>query len=152
MGLHRLVCGACVLMLSSAPAAAPRVHVHLKIQPTDEVPASMVTISIAEAARIWKPHGVVIEAAGLPAQCDAPSLPLSILLNGGHETSTKPDRLGMIRFQENGAPESSVVLYYRAVRQLAMSARSGGVRASQWPPRVRDEIVARALGRAMAHE
>jgi hypothetical protein len=44
-----------------------------------------------------------------------------------------------------------ITLYYRAVVELAMSPQALGVEAWQWPARLSDQVIARAMGRALAH-
>jgi broad specificity phosphatase PhoE len=45
-----------------------------------------------------------------------------------------------------------ITLYYRAVVRLAMGTTALGIEAWRWPAGLRDQVIARVLGRALAHE
>jgi hypothetical protein len=108
--------------------------------------------AIKEAARIWGRYDVslVTEDDG---RCVAASPPvLVVTIDVGHDTKSGDAGLGAIRFSSDGTPESSVALNLDAVARIATSAPVMGLHPALWPLALRDEIIARALGRALAHE
>jgi hypothetical protein len=107
---------------------------------------------IAEAARIWSPYDIALDLKD-DVQCDPPGVPpVTVTIDAGHGTTSGDAGLGAIRFGTDGTPESTIVLNYDAVVRIATSSPVMGLHPAFWPMGLRDEIVARALGRALAHE
>src|SRR5438477_8837184 len=100
------LCAICVLALSSAPRAMPRVYLHLTFQPDNFVQTSMKAAATAEAARIWSDYGVAIESDAQPAFCDAGTERLLIVLGGASDVGKGQDSLGAIHFAPDGTSDS----------------------------------------------
>ena len=123
------------------------------------VPASIRDVAVAEAARIWTPYGVVLNAIdGQSSSCAAHDSILGVAFEleppsaGREDGKDGRDGLGVIRFAPGGAPEPSTTIYYAAITRIATSAPVMGIHSAQWPARLRDQVVARAVGRVLAHE
>jgi hypothetical protein len=141
---------ACVATLT----ATPRVRLFLTLEPRSAVPRSIGDAAIVEAASVWAPYGVLVDASDV-SDATAPGevrVPLSVVFDVDREMNPGDEALGAIRFTSDGTPEATITLYYRAVVRLAMSAKALGTEARQWPSGLRDQVIARALGRALAHE
>jgi hypothetical protein len=108
--------------------------------------------AIKEAARIWKRYDVSLVTED-QSQCPSPgSAALNVTIDLGHDPAAGDTGLGAIQFASDGTPASDIVLHYDAVKRIATSAPFMGLHPALWPAGLREEIVARALGRALAHE
>ncbi len=137
------------------PLLADSLYLELIVAPHQAVPAAIRDAAVAEAARVWAPYGLTI--AHRPAACGGGGRRLTVTFDLGGGAAGDGgldghDGLGSIRFGSNGVPDASVTLHYDAVVRLASSANVMGWSAAQWPAGMRDEIVARTLGRTLAHE
>jgi hypothetical protein len=101
--------------------------------------------AVAEAAQVWKPYGVLVYA-GSADNCDAD------LTVTADRASRRDASLGSVRFGADGIPDSHIDVRYDAVVQLAIGTGAFGMAAREWPVRLRDEVIARAVGRTLAHE
>ena len=108
--------------------------------------------AIKEASRIWGRYDVslVTEDDERCAGSDLEAVTVTIDLK--HDTESGDAGLGAIQFASDGAPASAIVLNFNAVSRIATSAPFMGLHPALWPSGLRDEVVARALGRALAHE
>jgi hypothetical protein len=141
------------LCLCGALEAASRAHVRITFRPVPPISADIRVEAISEAARIWLPYGVVIESdLGPPPTCDGRIVPLAIETDMTRPSGRNEDAIGSARFAADGAPESTIVLYYATAVRLAVSAPLFGQNAALLPARLRDQAIARTLGRALAHE
>jgi hypothetical protein len=144
--------------------------------PSDAVPPMVVTVSIdadlspalvrgvlAQADAIWRPWGISfvwrrLERAGAPNHGDAdaaPCLPRTLHLTIGESRGTAKDGhlpLGWILFDEPTAPAQAIYLSYANARQLMEDARSDVGLVDRMPVLQRETLLARAMGRALAHE
>jgi hypothetical protein len=108
--------------------------------------------AIKEAARIWKRYDVSLITDD-QSQCASPgAAALNVTIDVGHDLAAGDIGLGAIQFASDGTPASDIVLHYDAVKRIATSAPFMGLHPALWPAGLREEIVARALGRALAHE
>jgi hypothetical protein len=108
--------------------------------------------AIREAARIWKRYDVSLVTEG-GGQCAFPGpAALTVTIDVGHDPAAGDTGLGAIQFTSDGTPASDIVLNYDAVTRIATSSPFMGLHPALWPAGLRDEIIARALGRALAHE
>jgi len=108
---------------------------------------------IAEASRIWNRYDVSLIADD-DGRCAPESRgAITVTIDASRESSSSGDAgLGAIGFAADGMPDASIVLRLDAVARIATSAPVMGVHPALWPAGLRDEIIARALGRALAHE
>jgi hypothetical protein len=108
--------------------------------------------AIKEAARIWKRYDVSLFTED-DGPCESPgAAPVTVTIDVGHDPASGATGLGAIQFASDGTPASDIVLNYDAVKRIATSAPFMGLHPALWPAGLREEIVARALGRALAHE
>jgi hypothetical protein len=152
---RRLVSAICVVFcLCGATEAAPaRAHVRLAFNHGSEIPAAIRRAAIAEAARIWLPYGIVVEGDdALAPPCDGRIVVLAIETDALLTTGHADDVLGSVRFAPDGSPDSTISLYYGNAVRLAASAALLDADALYLPASVRDQAVARTVGRALAHE
>lgn len=150
----RISVHACALLACTAGITAQStVHLQLNFRPGGFVPPSLRDAATVEAAALWQAYGVSIDARP-ETRCDG--LPLTLMLavvfDPDAASGAAEGALGALRFAPDGLPEPTVTLYYRRITTLATRGRLRGWSAEQWPSRMRDEAIARTLGRALAHE
>lgn len=125
---------------------------HLRVDITLEgasAPPAFVAAAIEEAADIWAAYGVDIRMsrANDAEHDDAVNLVVTLApTNRRMETGV----LGSIVFTGD-APEPAIKLYPAAASTL-IGAVASSRRENTWPPGPRDRVLARVLGRALAHE
>jgi hypothetical protein len=108
--------------------------------------------AINEATRIWNRYDVSLVAEDEGRCVAAGPAALTVTIDVGRDTGSGDAGLGAIRFASDGTPEATVALNFDAVARIATSAPFMGLHPALWPAGLRDEIIARALGRALAHE
>jgi len=108
--------------------------------------------AISEAARIWRQYGVSLVTGDATDCADVSDAALRVTIGLGRDAASGDAGLGAIEFASDGTPGSTIVLNYGAVTRIATSAPVMGLHPALWPAGLRDEIIARALGRALAHE
>ena len=140
---------ACAVFVSWLPAAEPasRDRVSIRFASRTAVHVAVLAGALEEAARIWRPYGIVVTADSSTADAESMS-ELLVGLDVDHDTGGS---LGEIRFADNGIPDSSVILYFRPLLRLVETSPLGSA-ARQLPLAVHDRLLSRALGRALAHE
>lgn len=133
-------------MLVAALAVALTVNVSV----APDIPATLVSRALAETDAIWRGAGVEFSWRRAPSE----SAPAALHLVIGHET--RPVRegglaLGWIFFDES-TPGQRIYVSYANVNQLMLD--SSGVVGPQdrMPLFEREVLMARAMGRALAHE
>ena len=107
--------------------------------------------AIDEASRIWRRYGVSLLTED-DGRCPAADTALTVTIGAGRDAASGDAGLGAIQFASDGTPGSAIVLNYDAVTRIVTSAPVMGLHPALWPVGLREEIVARALGRALAHE
>jgi hypothetical protein len=142
----------CALLACTAGVAAQStVHLQLNFRPGDPVPSSLRDAATVEAAALWHAYGVSIDARP-ERRCDALPLTLAVVFDLDAASGEAEGALGAVRFAPDGAVEPTVTLHYRSIATLATRGTLRGWSAEQWPIRMRDEAIARTLGRTLAHE
>jgi hypothetical protein len=138
-------------------------HVALAIDPTPAVPLRMVQAAVAEAAAIWAPYGVDIEAAW-PLDCalcgpgrwaDDDLTVLTVVAIGTGRSAVAAGwrgPLGTITFVRNHVPTPVITVFLADIEQFIACAHVLGLQQPQWPRSIREEIFGRVLGRVLAHE
>jgi hypothetical protein len=106
----------------------------------------VVSDSVAEAARVWAPYGVSIEPVG---GTRVRGTLVHVRLAAPSQSASDAGALGTIEFHD-GVPDPDVTLYPQ--RAWALIVRTVGSAANGWPLSYRDQVLARVLGRALAHE
>lgn len=111
--------------------------------------AGPVTLSLVqEAAAIWKPLGVEVRLDASPTAGEDARVVRVVLTDEPAPHDVVDQRLGWIRFSAAGEPESVIHLSRTAALDLLDSLPTLRVR----PDAYRDVLLARVLGRALAHE
>jgi hypothetical protein len=129
---------------------------------TPGIPSELVSASLAETDAIWRPTGITFlwrknHGEAMPGRCtaEAPCDPLTLRVVIGDEVHRASDSrfpLGWIVFDNPWTPGQEIHLSYRnAILLLERSSGVVGVVESM-PPLQRRTLLARALGRALAHE
>jgi hypothetical protein len=142
---------------------------------TDTIPPMIVTVTtaadlspslvkalLAEADAIWRPSGITLlwqAAARIATPAEqrelGPFVPNSLhVVIGENRGSGKNGRvpLGWIVFDDVTVPEQEIYVSYANARQMMEEARSVVGIIDQMPIVQRETLLARAMGRALAHE
>jgi hypothetical protein len=139
-------------------AAALLLHLVLAVPP-DALPPVTLTQAVAEAAALWAPHGVIVDAAVPWSAPDTDAVLLKIVFvtipsarDGGIVGPRWRGPLASIAFGSDGAPESTITVYLTDILQFIREARVFGAEHWRWPTMMRDRTVGRVIGRVIAHE
>jgi hypothetical protein len=162
---------AVALFASTAFAAAPAASAAaippmiVYISAGAEVSVNLVSRLCAEAEAIWRPAGVSFlwrrapraTAASTLAPDSGPFVPdtLRLTIGADHGNGNARDGrmpLGWIVFDGATAPQQDIYLSHSNARQMLENAAGVVGIADQMPPVQRDTLLARAMGRALAHE
>jgi len=125
------------------------VRVLLAFDSESGVPGAIRSNAVNEAARLWAPYGIVVREDDATA-CDTFTHLRVVAVQD--RRNPRDNELGSVRFSLEGVPDSTLAIDYTAIARLAITARPFGLDASAWPLRLRDDVVGRATGRALAHE
>jgi hypothetical protein len=133
-------------------------HVALAVPPTPAVSPAVVHEAVAEAANVWAPYGVAIDAA-VPSFCAADDRILltvdPIVATTGTRAAWPPawrGALGAIAFAPDGAPATAITVFLTDIERLVAGVRLLGLSQWQWPASLREQLIGRVLGRVLAHE
>lgn len=148
-----VVVSLCTVVLCAAETPSPSfVHVRVAFNPLSSgLIDSIRADAVEEAAHVWEPYGVSILNDTLTER-DPDSPHISVVMDGARVRSSRHGALGSIQFAPDGTPDSTIAIDYSAVVRLATTTSALGIDAHRWPIKLRDQIIARALGRALAHE
>ena len=135
-------------LLAALSLTVTPVDVSLTFSPHPRLPPSAQRAALAEAAAIWAPYRVSIVAGRrTPA-----ALSLIVVVSCTRESPAWQGPLGSVDFDADGVPGHVVTLFLdRLLRMLGESSLSDR-RAENWPRAMREETLARAVGRILAHE
>jgi len=146
-----------LLWFSHSRTVAPPVN---PSPPTSNAPANLVTIAVhrprnlpdsvaeemvCEAADIWRPLGVELQESWSD---DAKATSAVRVVVEDRDGGTNRASLGWVRFNGPGDPESVIHVSYPAVARYLDTKERG----RQVSPRRRSVLLARMLGRVLAHE
>jgi hypothetical protein len=148
--------------LAAAPAAAaaaiPPMIVNVSIAGANVSPAT-VKLALAEADAIWRPSGVTFvwqRAPRAAASASAgPYLPNTLHLIIGNDRGVGQGSrlpLGWIVFDDVDAPQQEIYLSHANAEAMMNDARGVVGIVEQMPIAQRELLLARAMGRALAHE
>jgi hypothetical protein len=127
-------------------------HISLAV-PRNAVPPATLAYAVAEAAAIWAPYGVIVEADPCsPITGDAAQLTVAIVTTASRLAPGWRGPLAAIAFGPDGAPAPTIMIYLTDILQLTRSAGTLGAQESRWPDALRQRIVGRVIGRVIAHE
>jgi hypothetical protein len=137
-------------------------HIALTVRPTPAVPSGLIDAAVAEAAGIWAPYGVTIDAApdgcaecGACGAIDDHTRALTVVAIETRRSAVAPGwqgALGAITFAPDGAPAPVITLFLTDIERFIALGQLAGMPPSLWPETMRQEILGRVLGRVMAHE
>ena len=134
--------------------AESRTHLRVAFDTAHVLAVPIRHDALTEAARIWNVYDITIDAADVVA-CDIAgpaSLTVAIVQENRPRRGDGDASLGAVRFAPDGVPEPTITLYLDAVIRIATSAPVMGLHPAFWPTELREQVVGRALGRALAHE
>ena len=153
---------ASALRAEAAPASLPPVIVSVVEAPG--VPGAIVTHLLAEAAEIWRAAGVAFMWDRTAARSAVPDprtpdtgavVPSRLRVIVGNDTGVARDHrtpLGWIVFEGDHNPLPEIYLsHWNASKLLAVSRSVVGI-VDHMPLMRREQLVGRAMGRALAHE
>ncbi len=135
----------------------PLLHLAIAFAPAPALPPSVIAAAIVEAARLWAPYGVDVRAAPPPDPAAGPA-PDAVTLTVVAATPSAGDRLrapgalAAIEFDAGGLPSPRIAIYARDVSGFIEHTRVLGASDAQWPRAMHEQILARAVGRLLAHE
>lgn len=127
-------------------------RVALAMPPAGPVSSVVLHAAVAEAAAVWAPYNVSVAAAGAD---DEGRVVLPVMLIESRGLPVHPGwrgALGAVRFDAAGAPTPAITVFLTDIEQFIAGALVLGAPAWRWPPRLRDEVFGRVLGRVLAHE
>jgi hypothetical protein len=146
---------AAMSLLTLANAAAipplrgiPPIGVTVVVAP--EVPARLVSMLLAETDAIWRPTGITFvwqrESSTIPTK-------LRVTIDDARRPEKAGDwALGWVAFDDDVSPTPDVHLSYASAFDLMMDSRGIIGPVDRMPLLERNTYLARALGRALAHE
>ena len=144
----------------SGSAFAPPLLVNVVAGPN--VSATLVTRLLDEASAIWRPGGLQIvwrrvapEVLPYSSREAGPSQASTLRVDIGDDPGLARDArtpLGWIVFDSEHEPRPAIYLSHANAKELMALARPVVGIMEQMPPAQREVLLARALGRALAHE
>jgi hypothetical protein len=142
-----------LLALANAAAApirsAPPIGITVTTAP--HVSERLVTMILAETDAIWRPAGLTF--AWQRGVSSATPTMLRVTIDDQQRPPTRGDlALGWIVFNDGSSPEPSIHLSYASAFEYMTKARGVVGFVERMPVLERDTYMARALGRALAHE
>jgi hypothetical protein len=144
----------CAVALAAVAIVRADAHTSLRVvfDAARIVNPAMRAKAINEAARIWAQYDVLLVTEE-DGRCTAVApAAVTVTIDLGRDSGSANEGLGAIQFASDGTPASAIALNFDAVSRIATSAPFMGLHPALWPAGLRDEIIARALGRALAHE
>ncbi len=134
-----------------APPRRPKVIVTVRAELRQPPPRLLLRDIAAEMRKVWRAY-VDLEVAvpGGVGQAIGDDM-LTLVLTARTSTVGDPGALGWIDFV-NGEPAKTITVSLTAAQELAAASRWEGKPIPAWPSSVRERFLARALGRAAAHE
>jgi len=144
---------------ASSPTIPPMI---VTVVTAGEISSRLVAAVLAEADAIWRPNGVSFVWRRVPPLQSAsqsieraPYVSNTLRLTIGDERGTGHDGrlpLGWIRFDDVTVPQQEIYLSHANAQAMLESASSVVGIVNQMPLSQRETLLARAMGRALAHE
>jgi hypothetical protein len=137
-------------------------HIALTVHRTPAASSGLIDAAVAEAAGIWAPYGVTIDAApdgcegcGACGAADDSYRALTVVAIETRRSTVAPGwhgALGAITFAPDGTPASVITVFLTDIERFIAVGQLAGMPPSLWPETMRQEILGRVLGRVIAHE
>jgi hypothetical protein len=143
-----------LLLLLAVLLPVPVVHVALAVTPGRGLPPAVERAAIAEAAAIWAPYGVAIAPLDRSGPARAESIVLTVVVTTSRSPSATDSgtALGAIDFAADGTPGRVITVFLDRLVRLLTDTRTSDTTMAERPRLVRERIIARAIGRVIAHE
>jgi hypothetical protein len=126
-----------------------RSRLTIAVDRVPDLPDSFVDAMLTEAAAIWQPLGVELRGSTIGTEAVSASAGVRVIVSEDRDDGVPTgDSLGWIRFHGPSDPEPIVHLS----RASAMRLLDATSRLREEPNRFRELLLARIMGRALAHE
>jgi hypothetical protein len=137
----------CLLGLVPSP---PRLRIDVVFQGLP-MRSKVEASAMAEVTSIWAAYGVDVRASSENDEGRDGAVRLAVALADDRAKHLAAGALGSIVFVD-GVPRPTIVMYPKAIDELVSSATVAGLNDRQLTIDLRDFIVGRVFGRALAHE
>jgi len=137
-------------------------HIALTVHRPPAVASGLIDAAVAEAAGIWAPYGVAIDAApdggegcGACGAADDSYRALTVVALETRRSTVAPGwrgALGAITFAPDARPAPVITVFLTDIERFIAVGQLAGMPPSLWPETMRQEILGRVLGRVIAHE
>jgi hypothetical protein len=143
-----------LLLLLAVLLPVPVVHVALAVTPDRGLPPAVERAAIAEAAAIWAPYGVAIAPVDRSGSARAEGMVLTVIVAtaGSSARSDSATALGAIDFASDGTPGRVITVFLDRLVRFLNDTRMNDTSMAGRPRLLRERILARAIGRVIAHE
>ena len=127
--------------------------VHVSVDQAGGLSAYQIRLAIGQIQKIWENGGVEVTYGGYgePARRGQALVSLRILRISPPARTGAGPTLAWVAV-ENGELTPTLFISLPAITSSVSSAEFGGYQVKRLAPEIRNELVARALGRAAAHE
>jgi hypothetical protein len=127
----------------------PHITLTLAIGASADVSREIQEAALIETAQIWAPYGVTISVLAASNHITVPDVVVVAAPNRG--TREMPHALAWVPFDREHAPMPVVYVRYRGLLDL-MGDTHVNTPFLTYPPGLRDQFLARTIGRVIAHE
>jgi hypothetical protein len=144
------------------PSAPPARSLSVALANRSHVHQAVLDLAIAEVTRVWRPYGVALvwSAEQADGQHTGPSVEVrdSVQLAGpgfvagGAEPSRSIPALASITFVRPCVPGSTIRVSVEHAKRLLARVRTAGAALDRRPSSASDLLLARTIGRSIAHE
>src|SRR5262245_36074652 len=133
-------------LTAKPPAAASLV---VSVTAASDIPNELVSMTLREADAIWRVAGISFEWERSPRVVPAP---LHVIIGGGQSPATRVMPLAWISFDDFGAPTSQLYVSHANALTFMLNSRETVGLVDAMTVMQRHTYLARAMGRALAHE
>jgi hypothetical protein len=141
-----------ILLLSWTPVSARTQSRPPLIVDGLSLPPRLVAAALEELNCIWSPYRVEVQAGDDRRPSGGPAVRIQVaLIDSPPAPGEMSETLGAIVFHDN-VPEQRIAIYPAALERLVARASLADRNYREWPKAMRDTILGRMLGRALAHE
>ena len=147
------VCLAQSLAQASVGAETARLTIHLSIDQSGGLSATQLTEAVEQVRKIWKPAGIGVTSGRYAEPAKPGDMVISLRMLG--TPARKSDQslvLAWASLSPGGAPTPALFVSMPAVSELLSKTMVRGRPLTQRPRALRDYLIAKAIGRVVAHE